>query len=98
MTNYGGYYFDKKKYFTIVRSGVHSLLATWVHEKQAQKLYPKAPAVVSIDQFEFRLQDEGVVGIGKACHFASSCHAYDMFLSLWEMIVHIFCYEAVQVS
>ena len=58
--------------------------ATWVHEKQAQKLYPKGPSIiVSIDQFEFRLQAEGVVGTDKACHFASSCHSYDMFC-LWR--------------
>ena len=66
--------FDKN-YFTIVRSGVHSLLATWVHEKQAKNCTLKAPAMVSIDQFEFRLHAEGAVGIDKACHFASSCHA-----------------------
>ena len=58
-----------KRYFTIVRSGVDSLLTTRVHEKQAQKLYPKGPS-------NGRLQAEGVVGIDKACHFASSCHAY----------------------
>ena len=70
--------FDKKKYFTFVRSGVHSLLVTWVHEKQAKNCTLKAPAMVSIDQFEFRPHAEGAVGIDmidKACHFASSCHA-----------------------
>ena len=42
----------------------------------------KAPATVSIYQYEFTLQAVDVVGIDKACHFASSCHAYDMFC-LW---------------
>ena len=69
--------FDKKIfYYCKVRcSFIVGNLALWVREKQAKNCTLKAPAMVLIDQFEFRLQAEGVVGIDKACHFASSCHA-----------------------
>ena len=55
----------------------------WQHESMKNR--PKNCTLKAQQWFQptsFRLQAEGVVGIDKACHFASSCHAYDMFC-LW---------------
>ena len=50
----------------------------------------KAPAMGSTYHHEFSIQAVDVVGLDKACHFASSCHAYMTCLSFGELIFHIF--------